>query len=170
VFTDPVNGGVYSLGFVPTSQTIINGQSIFYGPNTVTTIFPGGGYSGNTIIPGQGGLCNTYFQNGIAQTSCAPGGGIGSYGGGTPCYTFFNGNQQSVSCAAGLGGQGSIYYSTATQSFCQTINGQPSCSVGLVTIPTRTGYFNAAPRETGAIGMMGQVAAGLMVVGAGMIF
>ncbi|KAF2434570.1 hypothetical protein EJ08DRAFT_730770 [Tothia fuscella] len=174
IITDPTNGGVYALGFVPTSQTVIGCgqaqgcQTIYYGPNTATTIFPGGG--GN--FPGnQGGICNTVFANGVPQTSCTPGGayggGIGGAIGNQPCYTFFNGNQQSISCA---GMQlASTYYTTSTQSICQTFNGQQSCSLQYITMATRTSFRNAAARETGAAGVMGQLAAGMVVFGAGLI-
>jgi len=189
------------LQFQPTSQTVAcyptqNGgytnsqcQTIYYGPNTATTVsdygYGNGGYGGYGGV----GYCQTYYNNGIATQSCSAQ-GISSYGycntfynGGTattscsaggfgyqPCFTYFNGGQSTVTCTPTT--TASTYYTTSTQSFCNTfVNGgatTTSCTTNTYTSATRTSYaiINGAPKETGmARGMLGQAVAGVIALG-----
>jgi hypothetical protein len=121
---------------------------------------------------GLGGGCQTSYFGGVQTTNCVQGGALGGYGAPyLPCFTYFNGGQQTVTCTPTT--TASTYFTTSTQSFCNTfVNGgatTTSCTTNFYTSATRTSYsiINAAAKETGMPGgVLGQGVAAILGVAA----
>ncbi|KAE9983351.1 hypothetical protein BLS_004561 [Venturia inaequalis] len=169
--TTIVNGG-FNQGVggqgdpgVPLCNTYYNGGGI---PTSSCSIV--GAPFGN--VGGIGGGCQTSYFGGVQTTNCIQGGALGGYGAPyLPCFTYFNGGQQSVTCTPTT--TASTYFTTSTQSFCNTfVNGgatTTSCTTNFYTSATRTSYsiINAAAKETGMPGgVLGQGVAAVLGVAA----
>lgn len=184
----PLCNTYYNGGGLPTSSCSIVGAPVGNGGpvgNQGNGIGVGGGVGvgggaggvgvGGVGVGGVGGIggnCQVSYFGGVQTTNCVQGGALGGYGAPyLPCFTYFNGGQQTVTCTPTT--TASTYFTTSTQSFCNTfVNGgatTTSCTTNFYTSATRTSYsiINAAAKETGMPGgVLGQGVAAVLGVAA----